>query len=68
MTITGTSNFQTLAAAILYYLAQCETNAECRALVASKIQAKEICIGKPTLQKGEKLLLNRQEGRYLIQS
>ena len=61
--ITGTNYFKDVASAFKYY--------DCygyeRADVQQKIEFKEIKIGKPDLQPGDRLLLHVGEGRYFVQ-
>ena len=59
----GTSYFKTLYAAYEYYDSQCIDIEE----VDRKIDQGEIHIGKPEVPDGAKLLLDRSEGRYIIE-
>lgn len=65
MTIIGTSHFINRLAAISYYEAYEEDALQA---VARKIGAGEIHIGPPQVRPGETLKVNREEGRYFIQS
>lgn len=59
-TIWGTCHFCSFAAANIYYSNLHSSE------VQKKINAGEIVIGKPTVKPGEKLYLNKEEGRYFI--
>lgn len=58
---TGTSYFESFRAAVSYY----KDYGFSRAQVQDKLQNREIYIGKPEVQKGERLALN-EERRYVI--
>lgn len=57
----GTHFFVTRAAveAYFYYLSDKE--------ISLKLKNSEVIVGLPTIQAGEKLILNRSEGRYFIE-
>lgn len=62
-TRTGTSHFVSLADAIRYY----RPYGTDKKAVLAKIEAGEIHLGKPLLKPGQKLLIDRSEGRYIIE-
>lgn len=59
-TITGTNHFSSYYRAATYYGLPSKE-------VLEKIQNKEIVIGKPEIKEGQKLYLNKEEGRYFIE-
>jgi len=63
MIYTGTLCFVSVMAAVGYY----QTYGYDADDVQHKIEAGEIHIGKPSLQPGQRLILNEQEGRYFIE-
>ena len=65
MTRTGTNHFVNRSAAIQYYKAYEGKYAE--EAVARKIDGGEIQIGEPALKAGQKLLIDKEEGRYIIE-
>lgn len=62
MTFSGTPNFVSGRAAIKYYKSQGADSAE----VKRKIKDGEIFIGKPEVPEGMKLMVNKEEGRYIL--
>ena len=64
--IRGTSHFTDFYAAVLYYRPYHHPNTA--KTVRQKIAAGEINLGKPALAPGERLILNREEMRYFIES
>lgn len=60
--ITGTSHFVTVNCAVTYY----RTHGYSRDEVMQKLKEKEIHIGEPPLQPGDKLSIIFGEGRYQI--
>lgn len=63
----GTCHFVSHAAAVRYYSAYQPKRSEAVQLVNQKLAEKEIAIGEPKLAPGERLKINRQEGRYFIE-
>ena len=63
----GTSHFESETAAVKYYTPYEDSVKDARAAVETKLKEGEIHIGKPALKEGEKLVLNKEEGRYFIQ-
>ena len=62
MTTSGTANFVSRAAAVKYYKSQGSDAKE----VSRKLKAGEIFIGEPKVPEGMKLMVNREEGRYVL--
>lgn len=60
----GTSNFLSETAAIRYYATQGINKAEVKRKIAEHL----ISIGEPKVKRGQKLLINKEEGRYFIQT
>jgi hypothetical protein len=58
--IWGTCHFRSFIDACNYY---CDLPSK---EVSEKVDAGEICIGKPTVKSNEKLYLKTDEGRYFI--
>ena len=69
MTRIGTPYFESYGAAVKYYSAECyHYGSAVKAVVDEKLAIKEIYIGKPVLKPGEKLLIDKTERRYIIES
>lgn len=65
--ITGTHHFISKWAAECYYKKQFNlSKQELRAEIERKIAYGEIKIGPPQIKNGQKLLKNKEEGRYFI--
>lgn len=62
-TTTGTNHFSSFYKAAAYYAPYGLTSED----VFQKIQNKEIFVGKPEIKEGQKLYLNKEEGRYFIE-
>ncbi len=63
--ITGTNHFISIAAADKYYAPY--YGPDVNSFVKTKIKNGEIKIGPPKIKNGQKLLKNKDEGRYFIQ-
>ena len=61
-TITGTNHFSSFSHAVSYYKNYGISEAEVR----QKIQNKEIFVGRPVAKPWQKILINKEEGRYFI--
>jgi hypothetical protein len=62
-TFIGSAYFNSFTSAVSYW----ETYGFSRKDVAEKIRNKEIFIERPPIKPGQKILLNKEEGRYFIQ-
>ena len=63
--IIGTAHFISKQAAFAYYSSQWASQS--MADIERKLFFKEIYIGQPSTKEGEKLLINKEEGRYFIE-
>ena len=61
----GTPYFESYGAALRYYKSY--HYGDNKKAVDYKIEQKEIYIGKPAVKPGEKLLIDKQERRYIIE-
>jgi hypothetical protein len=60
--LTGTAHFASFTDAVKYY----ETYGETIHSVGLKVKEGIIKIGPPPIQKGQKLVVNKEEGRFFI--
>ena len=64
MTVIGTANFVSRFKAVKYYKSQGYDRAI--SVVNEKIEEGAITIGPPTVEEGQRLLVDNEEGRYFI--
>jgi hypothetical protein len=65
---TGTDHFVSIEAAVRYYAPLEGGSKLAKNVVAEKLGEGLIHLGPPKVKVGEKLLIDREEGRYYIES